>query len=273
MQIEAYAPTDNVSELTARVNDDGWPTSFANWLRGDQIRADDVVLVFSVGGGNAEKNVSANIVEALKLAKTVGAKVIGVVGRDGGYTEQVADACVVVPTVNPGNITPHTEAFQAVMAWHRHPSRAHRERDEVGIDAMSRPAIFLDRDGILVEEIFYPHTGEREAPLVAEDVRLLPGVAPALRSLAEAGYALVVISNQSAYAKGKTTLRALWLAHERFVALLAAQSARLDGYYYSYSHPDGAVPHFSGHSLERKPGPYNIFVAAAQLDLNLAARG
>ena len=133
---------------------------------------------------------------------------------------------------------------------------------------MSRPAIFLDRDGVLVEEIFYPHTGEREAPLVPEDVRLLPGVAPALRSLAAAGYALVVISNQGAYAKGKTTLRALWSAHERFVALLAAQGAKLDGYYYSYSHPDGIVPHFSGHSLERKPGPYNIFVAAAQLDLD-----
>src|SRR5690348_4183864 len=115
--LEAYAPTDNVSELTARVNDDGWPTSFANWLKGSRIRADDVVLVFSVGGGNAEKNISANIVEALKLAKSAGAKVIGVVGRDGGYTKQVADACVVVPTVNPGNVTPHTEAFQAVV-WH-----------------------------------------------------------------------------------------------------------------------------------------------------------
>src|SRR5215813_9716461 len=115
--IEAYAPTDNVSELTARVNDDGWPTSFANWLKGSRIRADDVVMVFSVGGGNAEKNISANIVEALKLAKSAGAKVIGVVGRDGGYTKQVADACVVVPTVNPATVTPHTEAFQAVV-WH-----------------------------------------------------------------------------------------------------------------------------------------------------------
>jgi D-glycero-D-manno-heptose 1,7-bisphosphate phosphatase len=133
---------------------------------------------------------------------------------------------------------------------------------------MNRRAIFLDRDGVLVEEIFYPHTGEREAPLAPEDVRLLPGVAPALRSLADAGYALVVISNQGAHAKGKATLRALWLAHERFVTLLAEQGARLDGCYYSYSHPSGTVPHFSGPSLERKPGPYNIFVAAAQLDLN-----
>jgi D-sedoheptulose 7-phosphate isomerase len=115
--IEAYAPTDNVSELTARVNDDGWATVFANWLKGSRIRGDDVVMVFSVGGGNAEKNISANIVEALKLAKSAGARIIGVVGRDGGYTKQVADACVVVPTVNPATVTPHTEAFQAVV-WH-----------------------------------------------------------------------------------------------------------------------------------------------------------
>ena len=115
--IEAYAPTDNVSELTARVNDDGWTTVFANWLRGSRIREGDAVLVFSVGGGSAERNISANLVEALKVAKAVGAKVIGVVGRDGGYTRQVADACVVVPTVNPSNVTPHTEAFQAVV-WH-----------------------------------------------------------------------------------------------------------------------------------------------------------
>lgn len=115
--IEAYTPTDNVSELTARINDDGWSTAFANWLRGSRINADDMILVFSVGGGNAEKNISANIVEALKLAKSVNAKVIGVVGRDGGYTREVSDACVVVPTVNPATVTPHTEAFQAVV-WH-----------------------------------------------------------------------------------------------------------------------------------------------------------
>jgi D-sedoheptulose 7-phosphate isomerase len=115
--IEAYTPTDNVSELTARVNDDGWHTVFANWLIGSNLRAQDAVMVFSVGGGNAEKNISANIVESLKLAKSVGAKVIGVVGRDGGYTAKVADACVVVPVVNPANVTPHTEAFQAVV-WH-----------------------------------------------------------------------------------------------------------------------------------------------------------
>ena len=115
--IESYAPTDNVSELTARINDDGWSTVYANWLRGSRLRVEDVLLVFSVGGGDAEKNISANIVEALKLAKSVGARIIGVVGRDGGYTREVADACVVVPTVNPATVTPHTEAFQAVV-WH-----------------------------------------------------------------------------------------------------------------------------------------------------------
>jgi D-sedoheptulose 7-phosphate isomerase len=115
--IEAYAPTDNVSELTARVNDEGWEGVFAAWLRTSRLRADDAVFVLSVGGGDAERNVSANIVAGLRLAKTVGAKVLGVVGRDGGFTRRVADACVVVPTVNPDTVTPHSEAFQAVV-WH-----------------------------------------------------------------------------------------------------------------------------------------------------------
>lgn len=115
--IEAYAPTDNASELTARTNDDGWESVFAAWLRVSRLRAQDVVFVFSVGGGNLERNISANIVTALRLAKEVGAKVVGVVGRDGGYTKQMADACVVIPTVNPETVTPHTEAFQAII-WH-----------------------------------------------------------------------------------------------------------------------------------------------------------
>jgi len=116
-QIEAYAPTDNVSELTARVNDDGWDTSYANWLRGSRLEADDMIFVFSVGGGDAQRNISANLVRALQYAKEVGAGVCGVVGRDGGYTAQVADACVVIPTVNPETVTPHTESFQALV-WH-----------------------------------------------------------------------------------------------------------------------------------------------------------
>jgi D-sedoheptulose 7-phosphate isomerase len=122
--IEAYAPTDNVSELTARVNDDGWDTVFVNWLNGSRLQSSDMVFVFSVGGGDVARNISPNLVRALQYAREVGATICGIVGRDGGFTRKVADACVVVPTVNPANVTPHTEAFQAVV-WHllvSHPS-------------------------------------------------------------------------------------------------------------------------------------------------------
>jgi D-sedoheptulose 7-phosphate isomerase len=113
--IETYAPTDNVSELTARTNDEGWASVFQGWLEGSHLDNQDAVMVFSVGGGNLEKNVSPNLVLALQFAKQVGAKIVGVVGRDGGYTAQVADACVIIPTVNPEHVTPHTEAFQSVV--------------------------------------------------------------------------------------------------------------------------------------------------------------
>jgi len=115
--LEAYAPTDNVSELTARTNDEGWPTIFAEWLKGSRLQSKDGLLIFSVGGGNLEKNVSPNLVNAIQLAKAVGASVLGIVGRDGGYTAKEATACVIVPTVNPAHVTPHSEAFQAVI-WH-----------------------------------------------------------------------------------------------------------------------------------------------------------
>jgi D-sedoheptulose 7-phosphate isomerase len=114
---EAYAPTDNVSELTARTNDEGWDTVFASWLAGSRLRREDGVFVLSVGGGSLERNISANLVRALEYATTVGATIVGIVGRDGGHTARVADACVVIPTVNPDTITPHSEAFQAVI-WH-----------------------------------------------------------------------------------------------------------------------------------------------------------
>ncbi len=115
--IESYAPTDNVSELTARTNDEGWASVFLAWLKVSRLRADDMLFVLSVGGGSLEKNISPNLVTAMKYAKEIGAQVIGIVGRDGGYTAQVADACVIVPTVNPDTVTPHAEAFQAVI-WH-----------------------------------------------------------------------------------------------------------------------------------------------------------
>jgi D-sedoheptulose 7-phosphate isomerase len=115
--IEAYAPTDNVSELTARTNDEGWESVFVEWLKVSQLSTRDMIFIFSVGGGSLEKNISPNLVRALQYAKQVGSRVVGVVGRDGGYTAKVADACVIVPTVNAENVTPHAEAFQAVV-WH-----------------------------------------------------------------------------------------------------------------------------------------------------------
>jgi D-sedoheptulose 7-phosphate isomerase len=115
--IEAYAPTDNVSELTARTNDEGWPTIFVEWLRISRLKPEDLVLVLSVGGGSLEKNISPNLVMALQYTQEIGTPVIGIVGKDGGYTAKVAAACAIIPTVNPEHITPHSEAFQAVV-WH-----------------------------------------------------------------------------------------------------------------------------------------------------------
>lgn len=117
VNMEAYAPTDNVSELTARTNDDGWPSIFAKWLEVSRLKAKDTLMILSVGGGNLEKNVSPNLVNALQYAKEIGSKILGIVGRDGGYTAKVADACIIIPTPNPINTTPHAEAFQAVI-WH-----------------------------------------------------------------------------------------------------------------------------------------------------------
>jgi D-sedoheptulose 7-phosphate isomerase len=115
--MEAYAPTDNVSELTARTNDEGWSSVFVEWLRTSRLKGQDLILVFSVGGGDREKNISPNLISALQYAQAVGAKICGVVGRDGGFTARTADACVIIPTVNSNHITPHTEAFQGVL-WH-----------------------------------------------------------------------------------------------------------------------------------------------------------
>ncbi len=122
--LESYCPTDNVSELTARINDDGWDSAFANWLKGSRLSSKDAVMVFSVGGGNEEKKISVNLVNAMRYAKECGAKIIGIVGRDGGFTVKAADACVIIPPLNPETVTPQTEAFQSVV-WHMivsHPS-------------------------------------------------------------------------------------------------------------------------------------------------------
>jgi len=116
-RIESYSPSDNVSELTARTNDEGWDTVYSAWLEGSRLRKDDMILVFSVGGGDATRNISTNLVRALDYAKAVGASIAGIVGRDGGHTARVADVAILVPVVNPANITPHTESFQALI-WH-----------------------------------------------------------------------------------------------------------------------------------------------------------
>jgi D-sedoheptulose 7-phosphate isomerase len=134
--IEAYAPTDNVSELTARTNDEGWETVFVEWLKVSRLKPEDALFIFSVGGGNLEKNVSPNLVRALQYAKTVGAKILGVVGRDGGYTAKVGDAVCIVPTVNPDAVTPHSEAFQAVI-WHllvTHPALKAKQTKWEGVE-------------------------------------------------------------------------------------------------------------------------------------------
>jgi D-sedoheptulose 7-phosphate isomerase len=139
---EAYAPTDNVSELTARINDDGWDTAFAAWLRGSRLSSRDAVFVFSVGGGDLAKSVSVNLVRALEFAQSVGAQIFGIVGRNGGYTAQVAQVCLVVPTVNPAHVTLHTEGFQAVL-WHLlvgHPALNQSVTKWESVNAASDPA-------------------------------------------------------------------------------------------------------------------------------------
>ena len=136
--LEVYAPTDNVSELTARTNDEGWASVFVEWLRGSRLKKEDALLIFSVGGGNLEKNVSPNLVMALQYAKQIGARVIGIVGKDGGYTAKVADACVIVPTVNANNITPHSEAFQAVI-WHLFVSHPAVKMNQTKWESVAKP--------------------------------------------------------------------------------------------------------------------------------------
>lgn len=138
--IEAYSPADNVSELTARTNDEGWDTTFVEYLRGSRLRRGDGVFVFSVGGGSLERGISTNIVNALVHAREVGASIFGVVGRDGGYTAQVADHCIVVPTVNPERVTPHTESFQALV-WHLLISHPRLQQQGMKWESVATPAV------------------------------------------------------------------------------------------------------------------------------------
>jgi D-sedoheptulose 7-phosphate isomerase len=221
--IEAYAPTDNVSELTARVNDEGWETVFEGWLRVSRLRANDLVLVFSVGGGNLEKNVSPNLVAALQYSRAVGAKILGIVGRDGGHTAKVADVCIVIPTVNPAHITPHTEAFQAVV-WHllvSHPAVKQQQtkwESTAPGSGQRRPAVFLDRDGVLNRAVV--RDGKPFPPSGIEELELLPAVASSLLNLKAHGFALFVITNQPDVARGTMTRESVESIHQALASSL-----------------------------------------------------
>jgi D-sedoheptulose 7-phosphate isomerase len=219
--IEAYAPTDNVSELTARTNDEGWPTVFVEWLRVSRLADRDVVLVFSVGGGNVERNVSPNIVGALDYARSVGAGIIGIVGRDGGYTGRVADVCVRIPVVHPDRITPHTEAFQAVV-WHllvSHPGVQQKATRWESLDpAGARRAVFLDRDGVLMDTEV--RAGKPHPMPDSADLHLLPGTGESLAELKRQGFLLLVVTNQPDVARGNRTRAEVEDTHRRLRSAL-----------------------------------------------------
>jgi D-sedoheptulose 7-phosphate isomerase len=218
--IEAYAPTDNVSELTARTNDEGWATIFESWLKTSRLQSRDLVLVFSVGGGDLERNVSPNLVAALKLARTAGAKIIGVVGRDGGYTAKVADLCIVIPTVNPVHVTPHTEAFQAIV-WHllvSHPAVKIEQTkwESTPTREQNNRAVFLDRDGVLNRAVL--RNGKPYPPTSLTELEITPGAKDALERLKARGYKLVMTTNQPDVSRGITKRETVDEINQRIAA-------------------------------------------------------
>ena len=212
---EAYAPTDNVPELTARTNDEGWSTVFSAWLKVSRLQARDAVLVLSVGGGNVEKNISPNIVMALDYARTAGASILGIVGRDGGYTARVADVCVIIPTVHPERVTPHTEAFQAIV-WHllvSHPILQTSATKWESVEKFSRRAVFLDRDGVLSNVVV--RNGKPYPPAGPADFHILPDTAESLARLKAQNFLLVVVTNQPDVARGRQTRENVELMNSR----------------------------------------------------------
>jgi D-sedoheptulose 7-phosphate isomerase len=205
--IEAYAPTDNVSELTARTNDEGWATVFETWLKTSRLQKRDLVLVFSVGGGDLERNVSPNLVLALRFAKSVGARIISIVGRDGGYAAKVSDACVLIPTVNPAHVTPHTEAFQAIV-WHllvSHPvvKVEQTKWESTANQGKQQRAIFLDRDGVLNHAKV--RSGKPHPPAGEAELEVTANARGLLQRLKEQSYKLLVVTNQPDVSRGITT--------------------------------------------------------------------
>jgi D-sedoheptulose 7-phosphate isomerase len=256
--IEAYAPTDNVAELTARTNDEGWATVFEAWLRTSRLGANDLVLVFSVGGGDLEKNVSPNLVAALRYAKTVGAKILGIVGRDGGHTAKVADVCIIIPTVNPEHITPHAEAFQAVV-WHllvSHPAVKQQQTKWESTASQLRPAVFLDRDGVLNRAVV--RDGKPFPPSSVDEIEVLPQVASSLLDLKAHGFALYVITNQPDVARGTATRAAVDAIHQALASTLP-----IDGIFVCY-HDD------ADDCACRKPRPGLLLEAQSEHNIDLS---
>jgi D-sedoheptulose 7-phosphate isomerase len=258
--IEAYAPTDNVAELTARANDEGWSSIFDSWLRTSHLRANDLLLIFSVGGGNVEQNISPNLVAALKYAKSVGAKIIGIVGRDGGYTATVADACVLIPTVNAAHITPHTEAFQAVV-WHLLVSHPLVKMQATKWESMApggkNRAVFLDRDGVINRA--FVRDGKPLPPPTIQELEILPGVAEALRDLKQDGYKLLVVTNQPDVGRGTLSRQMLDEMHRQ----LSTQLPLDDIFVCCHTDKDNCDC--------RKPLPGMLLEAARKHNIDLAA--
>jgi D-sedoheptulose 7-phosphate isomerase len=259
--IEAYAPTDNISELTARTNDEGWATVFESWLRTSRLQARDLVLVFSVGGGDLERNVSPNLVAALKLAKSVGAKILGIVGRDGGYTAKVADVCIVIPTVNPAHVTPHTEAFQAIV-WHllvSHPSVKIEQTkwESTAAQGEKRRAVFLDRDGVLNRAVL--RNGKPHPPASVAELEVAPGTKNALESLRQKGYRLLVVTNQPDISRGITPRETVDEINRTLASVLPLDDILV------CQHSD------SDHCDCRKPKPGLLQEAARRHNIDLAS--
>jgi D-sedoheptulose 7-phosphate isomerase len=259
--IEAYAPTDNVSELTARTNDEGWATVFESWLRVSRLKARDGILVFSVGGGNVERQVSPNLVAALDYAKSIGATILGIVGRDGGHTAKVADACVLIPTVNPAHITPHAEAFQAVV-WHLLVSHPALKQSETRWESLRgghvvRKAVFLDRDGVLTRAVV--RNGKPYPPGTVEELELMPDAADALDRLKREGFLLLVVTNQPDVARGTQKVEAIEDMHR-----LLQEQLPVDEIFACY-HDD------ADQCDCRKPFPGLLTRAAAKYGVTLSA--
>jgi D-sedoheptulose 7-phosphate isomerase len=263
--IEAYAPTDNVSELTARTNDEGWQSVFESWLRVSRLCSNDLVMVLSVGGGDFEKNISANLVSALNYAKTVKAKILGIVGRDGGYTAKLADVCIVIPTVSAAHVTPHTEAFQSVV-WHllvSHPlvkqnATKWESWGSTGENPNEKPhaAVFLDRDGVLNRALV--RDGKPLPPPGLHELEILSDAAPAVADLKSHGFPIYVVTNQPDVARGALTRAEVERMNQKLASLIP-----VDDIFVCY-HDD------ADHCACRKPKPGLIYEAQRKYNIDLA---